>query len=133
MIWGGSGVFWSARGSSMGCGSGTVIWGIDWDECDKCAVWWLSVLDPESSSGSCSSSSSLEDSYDALYDPLGLQDIGCGGSVGTGGSGGGKSGSSGSSCSTTLVLVHCFWVHSLLLEFCSVCRGLSMLGDTTHC
>ena len=59
-------------------------------ECDEWAVWWLSASDPELSSGSCSGSSSLEDSCGTLYVPLGLQDVGCDGSGAVGGSGGGK-------------------------------------------
>ncbi len=59
-------------------------------ECDEWAVWWLSASDSELSSGSCSGSSSLEDSCGTLYVPLGLRDIDCGGSGMVGGSGGGK-------------------------------------------
>ncbi len=53
-------------------------------------MWWLSVSDPESSSGLYSGSSSLEDSCGALYVLLGFQDINCGNSVVMGGSSGGK-------------------------------------------
>ncbi len=90
MIWGGSGGFCGVGKKTVGCGSGTVIWGAEWVECDEWAVWWLSVSDSESSSGSCSSSSLLEDSCGTLYVPLGLQDTGCGTSGVVGGSGGGK-------------------------------------------
>ncbi len=48
------------------------------------------MLDPESSPGSCSCSSLLEDSCGTLYVPLGLWDIDWDGSAATGGGGGGK-------------------------------------------
>ncbi len=92
----------------MDCESGTVIWGIEWVECDEWAVWWLSASDSESSSGSCSGSSSLEDSCGTLYVLLGFQDTDCGGSGLVGGSGGGKL------CCTNSSSVH----HHNLYLFC---------------
>ncbi len=89
MIWGGSGGFCGVDKRS-GCGSGTVIWGIEWVECDEWAVWWLSASDSELSSDLCSGSSSLEDSCGTLYVPLGLRDTGCGNSGAVGGRGGGR-------------------------------------------
>ncbi len=101
MIWGGSGGFRGVNRKIVGCGSGTVIWGTECVECDKWAVWWLSASDSESSSGSCSSSSLLEDSCGTLYVPLGLRDTGHGTSEVVGGSGGGKL------CCTSSSSVHC--------------------------
>ena len=102
----------------MGCGSGAVIWVVKWVDWDECAVWWLSVSDPESSSGLCSGSSSLEDSYGTLYVLLGLQDISWGGSVVTGGGGGG-----GKLCCNSSSSVH----HPSPYLFCLGARSPSLV------